>query len=51
MVVRDKLTCDRFLLVPLLHKNIHSANGNCKTLKGNKIMILTVKSDERILPK
>jgi len=43
MVVRKKLTSRRFDSVRLLHKNIHSPCDNCKTLKGNQIIVLTVK--------
>jgi len=30
-----------------LHKNIHSSKSNCKTLKGNQIIVLTLKEVER----
>ena len=51
MVVMEKLSFAAFYLVRLLHKKIHSVNGNCKALKGNQIFVLTVKLDERTLPK
>ena len=43
LVVMEKLSLPRFHLVRLLHKNIHSPAGNCKTLKGNQIFVLTLK--------
>ena len=46
MVVMEKLSPGRFLLVRLLHRMIHSENSNCKTLKGNQIIVLTVRIDE-----
>lgn len=30
-----------------MHKNIHSPKSNCKTLKGNQIIVLTMKEVER----
>ena len=30
-----------------MHKNIHSPKSNCKTLKGNQIIVLTVEEVER----
>src|ERR1700746_1579812 len=46
MVVMEKLSPRRFFLVRLLHRRIHSENSNCKTLKGNQIIALTVRVDE-----
>src|ERR1700747_2614790 len=46
MVVMEKLSRWRFLPVRLLHRRIHSENSNCKTLKGNQIIVLTVGFDE-----
>lgn len=46
MVVVEKLSSRRFLLVHLLHRKIHSENSNCKTLKGNQIIVLTVRVDQ-----
>ena len=33
-----------------MHRNIHRPPGNCKTLKGNQIIVLTVDADGGILP-
>jgi ribonuclease HI len=46
MVVMEKLSPRRFFLVRLLHRRIHSEKSNCKTLKGNQIIALTVRIDE-----
>ena len=46
MVVVEKLSSRRFLLVHLLHRKIHNENSNCKTLKGNQIIVLTVRVDQ-----
>ena len=46
MVVMEKLSPRRFRLVRLLHRRIHSGKINCKTLKGNQIIVLTVRIDE-----
>src|SRR5579864_1020976 len=50
MVVMKNLNPPRFDSVPLLHKNIHRSRDNCKTLKGNQIIILTVESHEGTVP-
>src|SRR6266566_1603204 len=42
----EKLSSRRFYLVRLLHRKIHSEKGNRKTLKGNQIIVLTVRIDE-----
>ena len=42
MVVMEKLSLADFYSVRLLHKNIHNPRDNCKTLKGNQIIVLTV---------
>jgi ribonuclease HI len=46
MVAMEKLSPRRFLLVRLLHRRIHSEKIDCKTLKGNQIIVLTVRIDE-----
>ena len=46
MVVIEKLSPKRFLLVRLLHRRIHSEKSKRKTLKGNQIIVLTVRMDE-----
>src|SRR5579864_4863731 len=46
MVVMEKLSPGLFFLVRLLHRKIHSEKSNCKTLKGNQIIVLTVGFDE-----
>jgi hypothetical protein len=51
MTAMKKVSDARFQLGPVFHKAMHSARGNRKTLKGNKILNLTVKRDERILQK
>ena len=45
----EKLSSGKFELVLLLHRKIHSRHGNCKTLKGNQIIVLTPQVDEGIL--
>jgi ribonuclease HI len=45
----EKLSSGKFDLVRLLHRKIHSHHGNCKTLKGNQIIVLTPPVDEGIL--
>ena len=45
----EKLSSGKFELVLLLHRKIHSRDGNCKTLKGNQIIVLTPQVDEGIL--
>jgi len=42
----EKLSPGGFFLVRLLHRRIHNGNSNCKTLKGNQIIALTVRFDE-----
>ena len=34
----------------LLHKKMHKRRTNCKMMKGNQIIVLTPKQDERIVP-
>jgi hypothetical protein len=51
MLAMEKVSYVGFQLGPVFHKAMHSAHGNCKTLKGNKILNLTLKPDERILQK
>ena len=46
MVVMEKLSSCRFLLVRFLHRKIHNDKTNRKTLKGNQIIVLTVRIDE-----
>jgi len=46
MVVIEKLSVYRFLLVLLLHRKIHSGRNNRKALKGNQIIVLTTRIDE-----
>jgi ribonuclease HI len=46
MVVMEKLSPRRFLLERLLHRKIHNGRSNRKTLKGNQIIVLTVRVDE-----
>ena len=43
MVVGEKLSWLQFNSVSVLHRKIHRAMGNCKTMKGNQIIVLTVK--------
>ena len=45
----EKLSSRRFDPVRLLHRKIHRCDGNCKTLKGNQIIVLTQKMDQGIL--
>ena len=42
----ETLTSCPFFPVRLLHRRIHSEKSNCKTLKGNQIIALTVRIDE-----
>ena len=51
MVAGEKLTSSQFNSVRVLHKNIHSSANHRKTLKGNQIIALTVKTVERIFEK
>jgi ribonuclease HI len=46
MVVMEKLSSRRFSLVRLLHRRIHNEKRNCNTLKGNQIIVLTVRIDK-----
>jgi hypothetical protein len=48
MVVRKKLTFGGICFIPLLHKNFHKRKVNCKALKGNQIIVLTMKGAGRI---
>ena len=41
IVVMEKLISWRSYPVLLLHRNIHSLDGSCKSLKGNQIIVLT----------
>jgi len=45
----DKLNLVAFHSVHLLHRNIHRASHNCKSLKGNQIFVLTGQGDGGIL--
>lgn len=49
MVVMQNLSSARFQSVLLLHRNIHSLDDNCKSLKGNQIIVLTGELDGGIL--
>jgi hypothetical protein len=51
MVAIEKVSYVGFQLGRVFHKAIHNARSNRKTLKGNKILNLTLKRDERILQK
>ena len=42
MVVIETLTCTDLYAVRLLHRKIHRLKTNCKALKGNQIIVLTV---------
>jgi len=46
IVVGEKLSEDEFCSVRLLHRKIHNGRSNCKTLKGNQILVLTIKFGE-----
>jgi ribonuclease HI len=45
----QNLSSDCFVSVRLLHRNIHRHYGNCKSLKGNQIIVLTEWVDGGIL--
>lgn len=45
----EKLTFERLCPVCLLHRNIHSLDDNCNSLKGNQIIVLTRLLDGGIL--
>ena len=49
MVVREKLTFPANCFGHLLHKNFHNEKVNCKMLKENQIIILTMKQAGSIL--
>ena len=49
MVVRKKLTPRAICFRQLLHKSLHNQKVNCKMLKGNQIIVLTVERAGRIL--
>src|SRR3974390_3226219 len=49
MVVMQNLSSLQFQSVRLLHRNIHRHHDNCKSLKGNQIIVLTGKLDGGIL--
>ena len=46
IVVGEKLSEGEFCSVRLLHRKIHNGSSNCKTLKGNQILVLTIKFGE-----
>jgi ribonuclease HI len=46
MVVRRKLSPAEFYSVRLLHRKNHSPRNNCKRLKGNQIIVLTLVKDK-----
>jgi hypothetical protein len=49
MVVRKKLTPSRIYMGRVLHKNFHKRKVSRKMMKGNQIIVLTMKEPERIL--
>lgn len=49
MAVGEKLIFDDSKSIRLFHTKLHNPEVNCKTLKGNQIIILTRKKDKRIL--
>jgi hypothetical protein len=49
MVAGPEVIHRRFETIRVLHIRLHSIGAHCKTLKGNRNIILTEDRDERIL--